>query len=128
MIHADRRTRNLAWLPPRRQRPRFDVPLEGFELLLELLEPSIEPAFGVIQIAQTESGFEGLMYHELRHTQATLLLGNGVDVKTVQTRLGHADAGITLNWYAHAMPDNDEQAANLLAAVMEHPEKAAKTA
>lgn len=40
----------------------------------------------------------------------------------------HADASITLNWYAHAMPGNDEQAANLLAAVMEHPEKAAKTA
>ena len=75
-----------------------------------------------------ESGFEGLKYHELRHTQATLLLGSGVDVKTVQTRLGHADASITLNWYAHAMPGNDEQAANLLAAVMEHPEKAAKTA
>lgn len=74
------------------------------------------------------NGFEGLRFHELRHTQATLLLGNGVDVKTVQTRLGHADASITLNWYAHAMPGNDEQAANLLAAVMEHPEKAAKTA
>ena len=40
----------------------------------------------------------------------------------------HADASITLNWYAHAMPGNDEQAANLLAAVMEHSEKAAKTA
>lgn len=40
----------------------------------------------------------------------------------------HADASITLNWYAHAMPGNDKQAADLLAAVMEHPEKAAKTA
>lgn len=45
-----------------------------------------------------------------------------------RTNCGHADASITLNWYAHAMPGNDEQAANLLAAVMEHPEKAAKTA
>ena len=45
-----------------------------------------------------------------------------------RTDCGHADASITLNWYAHAMPGNDEQAANLLAAVMEHPEKAAKTA
>lgn len=75
-----------------------------------------------------DNGFEQLRFHELRHTQATLLLGNGVDVKTVQTRLGHADASITLNWYAHAMPGNDEQAADLLAAVMEHPERAAKTA
>ena len=47
--------------------------------------------------------------------------------KTI-SHCGHADASITLNRYAHAMPGNDEQAANLLAAVMEHPEKAAKTA
>lgn len=32
-----------------------------------------------------EHGFEGLKFHELRHTQATQLLANGVDVKTVQT-------------------------------------------
>ena len=47
--------------------------------------------------------------------------------KTI-SHCGHADASITLNWYADAMPGNGEQAANLLAAVMEHPEKAAKTA
>lgn len=47
--------------------------------------------------------------------------------KTI-SHCGHEDVSITLNWYAHAMPGNDEQAANLLAAVMEHPEKAAKTA
>ena len=46
--------------------------------------------------------------------------------KTI-SHCGHADASITLNWYAHAMPGNDKQAADLLAAVMEHPEKAAKT-
>ena len=62
-------------------------------------------------------GFEGLRVHELRHTQATLLLGNGVDVKTVQTRLGHADASMTLNQYAHAIPANDRAAADLMGAI-----------
>ncbi|WP_418734222.1 hypothetical protein [Ellagibacter sp.] len=56
------------------------------------------------------------------------MLGSGVDVKTVQARLAHADASITLNWYARAMPGNDRQAADLLAAIMEHPEKVARTA
>ena len=56
------------------------------------------------------------------------MLGSGVDVKTVQARLAHADASITFNWYAHAMPGNDRQAADLLAAIMEHPEKVARTA
>lgn len=56
-----------------------------------------------------EHGFDGLKFHELRHTQATQLLANGVDVKTVQTRLGHANASITLGWYAHAIPEKDHE-------------------
>ena len=65
-------------------------------------------------IWRKEHGFDGLKFHELRHTQATLLLANGVDVKTVQTRLGHASASITLDWYAHAIPQNDHAAAEML--------------
>ncbi|MDO4798125.1 MAG: tyrosine-type recombinase/integrase [Coriobacteriales bacterium] len=65
-------------------------------------------------IWRKEHGFDGLKFHELRHTQATLLLANGVDVKTVQTRLGHASASITLDWYAHAIPQNDHAAATML--------------
>lgn len=64
---------------------------------------------------RTEAGFPSLKFHELRHTQATQLLAQGVDVKTVQTRLGHSDASLTLNWYAHAVPENDRAAADRLA-------------
>ncbi len=59
-------------------------------------------------------GFPTLKFHELRHTQATQLLANGVDVKTVQARLGHANASVTLNWYAHAVPENDIEAAAMV--------------
>ena len=68
-----------------------------------------------------DCGFEGLRYHELRHTQATLLLGSNVDVKTVQSRLGHADASITLNTYAHALPENDRAAADTFGKVLQEP-------
>jgi integrase len=61
-----------------------------------------------------EIGFPGLMMHELRHTQATQLLGEGVDVKTVQTRMGHAKASHTLDLYAHAIPTNDQNAADVM--------------
>ena len=61
-----------------------------------------------------EIGFPDLKFHELRHTQASLLLANGVDVKTVQERLGHANSSVTLNTYAHALPENDKKAANLI--------------
>ena len=68
--------------------------------------------------AAQEHGFEGLKFHELRHTQATQLLANGVDAKTVQTRLGHANASITLGWYAHAIPEKDHEAADLLGSIL----------
>lgn len=59
-------------------------------------------------------GFEGLRLHELRHTQATQLVAGGVDMKTVQHRLGHSSASLTMNLYAHALPENDERAADLI--------------
>lgn len=65
-----------------------------------------------------EHGFDGLKFHKLRHTQATQLLANGVDVKTVQARLGHAGASIALGWYAHAIPEKDHEAADLLGAIL----------
>lgn len=68
-------------------------------------------------------GFEGLKFHELRHTQATQLLANGVDVKTVQARTGHASPSITLGWYAHAIPSNDFAAAEMLGGLPRHKEE-----
>ena len=56
--------------------------------------------------------------HELRHTQATQLLGNNVDVKTVAARLGHKKASTTLNIYSHAIPENDENAADLIGSII----------
>jgi integrase len=52
--------------------------------------------------------------HSLRHTNATLLIAEGTDVKTVSTRLGHASTGITLNIYAHMLKSKDKEAADKL--------------
>ena len=62
-------------------------------------------------------GFSNLTIHELRHTQATLFLGSGVDVVTVARRLGHADVKMTLNTYAHAIPENDGIAADTIGSI-----------
>lgn len=69
-----------------------------------------------------KNGFPGLKPHELRHTHATLLIGNGVDIKTVQTRLGHSKASTTIDLYTHAIPKNDEIAASLFGQLMEQTE------
>ena len=65
-----------------------------------------------------KNGWEGLRFHELRHTHATLLISNGVDVKTVQMRLGHSSAVVTMSCYAHAIPLSDGAAAETLDAAL----------
>lgn len=72
-------------------------------------------------------GFPDLCMHELRHTQATQLLGAGVDLKTVQARMGHAKASHTLDLYAHAIPANDRDAANIMSAIYNSPSKPSAT-
>ncbi|MCL2530038.1 MAG: site-specific integrase [Coriobacteriia bacterium] len=60
------------------------------------------------------SGYRGYNFHELRHTQATLLIGSGADIKTVQHRLGHSTASLTMDIYAHAIAQNDRTAADTI--------------
>lgn len=44
--------------------------------------------------------------HALRHTFATRALECGMDVKTLSEILGHTNAAITLNVYAHSLPEH----------------------
>lgn len=39
--------------------------------------------------------------HALRHTHASLLLAEGIDVDTISRRLGHADSKVTKDIYIH---------------------------
>jgi integrase len=47
-------------------------------------------------------------FHDLRHYFASLLIADGLDVKTVQARLRHASAKTALDVYGHLWPDKDE--------------------
>ena len=52
--------------------------------------------------------------HQLRHTYATMLYDAGVDVKTAQDLLGHADSTVTMNIYTHLSAKKKEKALNAL--------------
>ena len=46
-------------------------------------------------------GLRVVTLHSFRHLNASMLINAGLDVKTVQAALGHANATTTLNCYAH---------------------------
>jgi len=50
----------------------------------------------------------------LRHTSATLLIADGVDIRTVSQRMGHAQTSTTMNIYAHAIQSAQAKAAKAL--------------
>jgi integrase len=56
--------------------------------------------------------------HGLRHTSATLLISENVDVRTVSARLGHAQTSTTMNIYAHSLKKSDERASNVLGNIL----------
>ena len=60
--------------------------------------------------------------HSLRHTNATLLIASGTDLRTVSKRLGHSNMTTTSNIYTHAIKSADERAAEVLSDIL-HPIK-----
>jgi integrase len=62
-----------------------------------------------------------MRFHDLRHTAASLLLGEGVPVPIVGQLLGHADSSITLKVYAHMRPDHQGMAALAMNSLLNGP-------
>jgi integrase len=75
-------------------------PMDAGNLRHRSLRPLLEKA-----------GLPRHRFHDLRHTAATLLLGQGVHAKIVSEMLGHSSIGLTLDTYSHVLPDMQQQAA-----------------
>lgn len=56
--------------------------------------------------------------HDLRHTHASWLIEEGVDLKTVQARLGHEKSSTTMDVYGHISPTSQSRAAAAIEDVM----------
>ena len=70
---------------------------------------------GTVSVRSYQRSFELLLkrlhiahrgFHSLRHTFATRALECGMDVKTLSEILGHKNPTITLNRYAHSLPEH----------------------
>jgi integrase len=64
------------------------------------------------------SGVKAIKFHGMRHTCATLLLRARVPVHVVSERLGHSKVSMTMETYAHVLPDMQQSAADALGAVL----------
>jgi integrase len=76
---------------------------------------------------QTRSSFKRLLkaaqlppmrIYDLRHSNATLLLGAGEDLKVVSERLGHSTIALTADVYSHVSRGMQERAASKLDALV----------
>lgn len=82
-----------------------DTPSSTFKKIIKRYNSSIE---------DKEKRLPDISLHGLRHTSATLLISQNIDVRTVSNRLGHAQTSTTMDIYSHALQKMDEKAANAL--------------
>ncbi len=59
-------------------------------------------------------GLPVINFHGLRHTNATLLISQNIDVAVVAARLGHAQITTTFNFYVHPIIFHNKSAGNVL--------------
>ena len=55
--------------------------------------------------------------HKFRHTMASQLIYNKMDVVSVSKRLGHSKVSTTTDIYSHVIKEADRQNADILASV-----------
>ena len=65
------------------------------------------------------AGLPSIRFHDLRHTNATLMLRNAVPAKIVSSMLGHSSIGITMDTYSHVMTDMQQGAVSVMENLLE---------
>ncbi|MFJ2777928.1 tyrosine-type recombinase/integrase [Kitasatospora sp. NPDC087315] len=62
-----------------------------------------------------------IRFHDLRHSAATLLLEQGVELVVIKELLGHAHIGVTATVYAHVRMRLQRQAIDTLSQALREP-------
>jgi integrase len=60
------------------------------------------------------NNLQHVRFHDLRHTNATLMLKSNIPAKIASERLGHSTIGITMDLYSHVLNEMQQEAAEKL--------------
>lgn len=83
------------------------------------LEPSnLTRAFNTLL---DKAGLRRIRFHDIRHTTATLLLEQGVELVVIKELLGHAHIGVTATVYAHVRLRLQRDAIDILGTTLNSP-------
>lgn len=64
-------------------------------------------------------GLPHIRIHDFRHSHASLLANEGINIQEVARRLGHSDVQMTWNTYSHLYPREEERAVEILNKIVE---------
>lgn len=59
-----------------------------------------------------KAGVKRIRIHDFRHSHASNLIGNGLNIVAVSKRLGHSNVNMTLEKYTHLIQKTDEELVN----------------
>lgn len=65
------------------------------------------------------AGLPRIRIHDFRHSHATLLANNAINIQEIARRLGHSNVEQTWNTYAHLYPREEERAVSVLEKIHE---------
>lgn len=99
--------------PYKEQEDAFFVSQKGRRLSIRQIQKIAGQTFEAFKSMNPSAANKKLSCHKLRHTFATILLKNGVDIRVVKELLGHASIETTMI-YTHV---NDEQKKEAMATI-----------
>ncbi len=85
-------------------RTRIGNPINSSFILQRVFRPALKKA-GLP---------ETIRFHDLRHCYASFMIGQGENIKYIQSQLGHFSPTVTLNIYSHLMKDSNPEAVQRL--------------